>query len=56
MKKYEFKRLIVSGCRVEKELNLYGELGFKVLHCKDDGDRYIILMEREYEEVKEGQE
>ena len=53
MKKYQFKRLIVSQYRVEEELDSYGDLGFKVLHCKDDGDRYIILMEREYEEVKE---
>lgn len=50
MKKYQFKRIICSQYSVEDTLNQYGELGFRSINVKDDGDRYIILMEREYNE------
>lgn len=50
VKKYQFKRIIVPEYRVEKTLNEYGSYGFRVIHCKGDGDRYIILLEREYVE------
>ena len=49
MKKYQFKRIIVSVYDVERTLNEYGAYGYRSIHCKDDGNRYILLMEREYE-------
>lgn len=48
MKKYEFKRIICSKYNVEETLNNYGESGFRTINVKNDGDGYIVLMEREY--------
>lgn len=50
MKKYEFKRIICSKYNVEETLNNYGESGFRTINVKNDGDGYIVLMEREYNE------
>ena len=50
MKKYEFKRIICSRYNIEETLNGYGELGFRSINVSNDGDRYIVLMEREYNE------
>lgn len=50
MKKYEFKRIICSKYNVEETLNNYGESGFRTINVKNDGDGYIVLMEREYDD------
>lgn len=48
MKKHEFKRIICSEYNVERTLNEYGEMGFRSINVRSDGNRYIVLMEREY--------
>lgn len=50
MKKYEFKRIICSMYNIEETLNNYGESGFRTINVKNDGDGYIVLMEREYDD------
>lgn len=50
MKKYQFKLTICSRFNVEETLNGYGELGFRSINVSNDGDRYMVLMEREYDD------
>ena len=48
--RYEYKRIIVSGYRVEKELNEWADLGYRAINVysdKNSGD-YFILLERQY--------
>lgn len=56
MKKYEFKRIVCSDYNIEETLNNYGESGFRTINVKNDGNRYIVLMEREYNEFSNNKE
>ena len=51
MKRYQFKKIVCSEYNVEHTLNEYGKNGFRSINVQKDGGQYIILMEREYEEI-----
>lgn len=51
MKRYQFKKIVCSEYNVEQTLNEYGKDGFHSINVQKDGSQYIILMEREYEEI-----
>lgn len=51
MKRYQFKKIVCSEYNVEHTLNEYGKNGFRSINVQKDGGMYVILMEREYEEI-----
>ena len=51
MKRYQFKKIVCSEYNVEHTLNEYGKDGFRSINVQKDGGQYVILMEREYEEI-----
>ena len=46
MKKYQFKQIICSEYHIEETLNGYGVLGYRSINVRNDGNRYVVLMER----------